>query len=308
MRRTRGHGQAGSATSARAPRVPRAAALTGALAAALLALAAPIATPLAAQAAPASAAPVDEATPAPPAHLPFFAGERLEYQVRVARFGSVGRVAMTVAGPDTVRGVETLVLRFDLRAGFGLLKAEDHTASWLEAGPAPARLRSWRYEKRERRPGARRDELVEFAPDARRWTRAAHGGDLAAARGTSPSDAPLDELSFLYFLRTLPLARPEASWALDRHYDPARTPTRVRLLGRRTVTTPAGTFQTVGIEMRVRDAARYASGEGTIVVDVSDDACRLPVRIESDVPVFGRAVLLLERNNHPTAHHLAVSR
>lgn len=301
MRQERGSGAAGSATSARASRASAAPLRLGA-AAALLALG--LAAPAAAQDAGDDAAPL-----ATPAHLPFFAGERLEYQVRVARFGSVGRVAMTVAGPDTLRGVPTLVLRFDLRAGFGLLRAEDHTVSWLETGTAPAaRLRSWRYEKRERRPGARRDEVVEFAPDARRWTREAHGGDLATARGTSPSDAPLDELSFLYFLRTLPLARPEASWALDRHYDPARTPTRVRLLGRRTVTTPAGTFQTVGIEMRVRDAARYKTGEGTIVVDVTDDACRLPVRIESDVPVFGRAVLLLERNNHPTAHHLAVLR
>ena len=240
--------------------------------------------------------PAPEAAVVPAPHLPFFAGEQLAYQVRVARFGAVGRVGMTVGGPEVVRGTEVVVLRFDLRAGFGPLRAEDHTASWVD----PLRLRALRYEKRERRPTGRHQERVELWPEQHRWER-------DGTRGTSTTDAPLDELSYLYFLRTLPLGR-DTSWALDRHYDPTRNPTRVRVLGRRTVATEVGTFRTVTVEMRVRDAHRYQGGEGTIVVDLSDDACRLPVRIESDVPVFGRAVLLLVGNNHPTAHHLAVGR
>jgi hypothetical protein len=214
----------------------------------------------------------------------------------MARVGRVGRVTMQVDGPERLRGTDVVVLRFALAARMGLLRAEDRTASWLD----PVRLRALRYEKHERRPLARLDEAVEIDAEQRRWTRA------DGTAGASDSDAPLDELSFLYLLRTLPLAG-DTAWTLDRHYDPARNPTRVRIAGRRTVATPAGTFQTVTIEMRVRDARRYQGEGGVIRVDVTDDACRLPVRIESDVPVFGRAVLLLAAHNHAAAHHLALT-
>jgi hypothetical protein len=80
---------------------------------------------------------------------------------------------------------------------------------------------------------------------------------------------------------------------MDRHYDAVRNPTTVRVLGRETVTTPMGEFPTVVVEMRVRDVRRY-KGEGVIRFNLSDDARRLPVRIETAAPVVGKAVLLLE--------------
>jgi hypothetical protein len=48
--------------------------------------------------------------------------------------------------------------------------------------------------------------------------------------------------------------------------------------------------------MRVRDPRRYR-GEGVIRVNLSDDACRIPVRIESRMPVVGAAVMLLASHN-----------
>ena len=44
--------------------------------------------------------------------------------------------------------------------------------------------------------------------------------------------------------------------------------------------------------MRVRDPRRYR-GEGVIRIHLSDDAGRVPVRIESRMPVVGTAVMLL---------------
>ena len=106
------------------------------------------------------------------------------------------------------------------------------------------------------------------------------------------TDAPLDELSFIYFVRTLRLADGD-SYSLARHYDAARNPVRVRVVGRGVTQVPAGRFQTVRVEMRVRDPVRY-QGEGVIHIHLTDDARRLLVRMESSIPRAGRMVLSLE--------------
>lgn len=217
--------------------------------------------------------------------LPFAPGERLTYQVRISRLGSVGSSTMWIEGPTEVRGSDAWVLRFDFNAKVGFVKAEDRTTSWLDA----RRVTSLRYLKHERHPLSRHDEDVELFPEARRW---------AAADGTSgdsPTDLPLDELSFMYFLRTLPLATQDA-WRFDRHYAADRNPTAVRVVAREEIDTPAGRFHTVQLEMRVKDPRRY-KGDGVIRIHLTDDACRIPVRIESRMPVIGAAVMLLASHN-----------
>src|SRR5262249_7226695 len=110
--------------------------------------------------------------------------------------------------------------------------------------------------------------------------------------GESPTADPLDELSFIYYVRTLPLTSDTAE-RIVRHYDRARNPVEVRVVGRDTLRTGAGEFATIIVEMRVRDARRYRGG-GVIRLHLSDDSRRLPVRIESVMPILGAAVLTLE--------------
>ena len=107
-----------------------------------------------------------------------------------------------------------------------------------------------------------------------------------------PTGAPLDELSFVYFLRTLRLADGD-TYSFDRHYDTARNPIRIRVVGRGPVRVPAGEFRAIEVEMRVRDARQYG-GEGLIRLHLTDDAHRTPVRIESRIPRAGHMTLLLE--------------
>jgi hypothetical protein len=225
--------------------------------------------------------------------LPFAPGERLTYAVRLSKLGVSGKGTMTVeAGPE-LRGRETVVLRFEVQARLGLVKVSDRTESWLDA----RRMAALRYHKRERRPLAGSDEAVEMFPDERRW-RSEDGN-----AGESPTDAPLDELSFIYFVRTLPL-EVDSVYRFDRHFDSARNPVTVRVLGRGTVETPAGSFRTLRVEMRVNDARRY-HGEGVIRLDFTDDASRIPVRIESAIPIAGTAVLSLESFAGPAPHTVA---
>ena len=108
-----------------------------------------------------------------------------------------------------------------------------------------------------------------------------------------PTNVPLDELSFIYYVRTLPLDS-DSILRVVRHYDTERNPVEIRVLRRDSVLTEAGLFHTIVVEMRVKERGHY-DGQGTIRIHLSDDARRLPVRIESNVPVLGETVLTLER-------------
>jgi hypothetical protein len=222
--------------------------------------------------------------------LPFEIGERLRYRVSVSRLGTVGEGEMSVSGPEAVRGTETLVLTSEISAKVGFVKKTERAESWID----PTRMAALRYQKRTRGAFTRDDEQhVELFPQDQRWK------DDRGRQGQSPTSAPLDELSFIYYLRTLPFDADSVS-QIVRHYDPARNPIAVRVTGRDTVRTTAGTFPTIVVEMRVKDPRRYG-GEGVIRLHLSDDAFRYPVRIESAVPVLGATVLTLESVTRPPA-------
>ena len=231
-----------------------------------------------------------------PDGLPFLAGERLTYRVQLSRFGKAGSAVMSMEGPVEIRGIAAYALRFDFRARVGPVKAVERTESWIDL----ARMTSLRFNKEERHPFAQRHETVEIFLDRGRWEAAdGSSGDIAAA-------APLDELSFIYFIRTLDL-RPDSLYEFNRHFDARRNPTTLRVTRHDTITTGAGRYPVILVEMRVRDARRY-DGEGLIRIYLSDDDLRLPVRIESAMPVAGKAVLTLESYTQPHAHRVVVER
>lgn len=220
--------------------------------------------------------------------LPFDVGERLRYRVTLGRLGTVGEGEMSVDGPEAIRGTEALVLRSQVSARVGFVKTTERAQSWID----PTRMTALRYVKRTQRALSRDDEQqVELFPEERRWE------DQQGHSRESPTSTPLDELSFIYYLRTLPLDADTTS-SVVRHYDAARNPIAVRVVGRDTVRTSAGTFPTIIVEMRVKDARRYG-GEGVIRLHLSADAFRYPVRIESSIPVLGSTVLTLESVTRP---------
>jgi hypothetical protein len=223
------------------------------------------------------------ATGAAAQDLPFAPGESCTYRGS-NRLGRIGTGTMAVETGERMEGRGTYLLRFDFRGRVGVFGIEDRSRSWVD----PQAMAAYRYTKRERSPIASRDEDVRMSPASGRWEDGGAGGALATER-------PLDELSFLYYIRTLPLGDGEAH-ALSRHFDARRNPVRIRVVDRGTTEVPAGRFRTVRVEMRVRDPERYR-GEGVILLHLTDDARRVPVRIESNVPRAGRMVLSLERGS-----------
>lgn len=227
--------------------------------------------------------------PGGPVDLPFVPGEDLTYTVKMGRFGESGTGRMYVTGPEQVRGRSALRLHFGLKSRVaGVATVVDSTCSWLD----PEAFVSLRYRKHERSPLSSGTEAVELFPDRGVWE---SGEDTSAL--ASPD--PLDELSFLYYIRTLPL-REGDEYRIERHFDPARNPVVVRVLRRERVEVPAGAFDAVVVEMRVTSPRRWG-GHRTLQMALSDDAHRTPVRFEMSMPVVGTVVLSLESGS-PLAH------
>ena len=191
---------------------------------------------------------------------------------------------MWIEGPVEVRGVSTYLLRFDSRIHIAFLSAVSRSSSWFD----PLRGSSLRFSKHEQNPLAH-SEAVDLFPDKKEWKSA--GGQISE----SPTDTPLDELSFMYFIRTLPMI-PGSSYSFDRHFDLARNPVTVNVIRREMIPTPMGELRVILVEMRVRDPRHY-QGEGVIRIHLTDDDCRLPARIESTMSVVGTAILSIDSQN-----------
>lgn len=219
--------------------------------------------------------------------LPFSVGEKLTYDVSLAKGGKVGEGTMWIEGPVEVRGTSTLLLRFDSRVRVALFPGVSSSSSWFD----PVRRSSLRYIKHERNPLTHDDVAVEIFPDEKKWTSADGNG------GASPDGSPLDELSFIYFIRTLRLT-PGATYEFDHYFDAARNPVVIRVLQPEVIPTTMGELKTIRVEMVVRDPKHY-KGDGIIRFNFTADPCRLPARIESTVPVVGRAILTLKSENAP---------
>jgi hypothetical protein len=204
-------------------------------------------------------------------------GETLTYRVHSARFGNIGTAIMRVE-PDTIRGRAAYRLSFEFSAKVVLFKISDKTHSWLDAET----MTTLRYAKAERSPIGKRDELSDVFASRGIWS---------GAKGEQPlaSPLPLDELSFIYFVRTVGHA---VNSSVNRHFDLARNPVHFRCLGLTEVDALGEKRAAHIIQMDVKDP-RQNNGSGTLRFYLSEDEDRLPLRIDSSMPVAGALTLTL---------------
>jgi hypothetical protein len=217
--------------------------------------------------------------------LPFEVGEELVYDAKVGVFGRVGEATMRVDAGCTIADRRALRLSFDVSGGAAFLRVEDATRSWVDART----LATLRYEKSESSPLGSHSERVSVFPSQGRWE------DADGRSFETATSMPIDELSLLYYVRTLPLERDDVDLRAG-HFDVRRNPIVLRVLGRDTVNVPAGRFAVIGIELRVRDPRRDR-GTGVIRIDLTDDDRRLPVRIRTSLPGSTPVTLVLRRDD-----------
>jgi hypothetical protein len=139
---------------------------------------------------------------------------------------------------------------------------------------------SLRFHRRVFQGGSVDESQFQIVPDSSRYREVGGAQDWAAPRN------PLDELAFLYYLRTVPL-RVGATYQIPRYFKTGYNPVQVRVVGRETRELPDGrTVPVLQIEITSRTL--------TMNVAMTDDSRRLPVEMELPLP-FGRVTLELTR-------------
>lgn len=241
----------------------------------LLALSA--ATPVSAQT-PAAPAP---ALPGTAAEVPFRVGESGEYQVKLGAL-PVGSGVLEVSGIEEVSGHLTYRTKLHIRGGIPLARVDTRLESWIDVHGLFAR----QFEEDKQEFRFSRERVYDFSPESGTY-RIRESGEV----GRLGSREPLDDVSFLFFARTLPL-EPGDTYTLPRYFKEDGNPVVLKVLRRDTITVPAGTFNTVVVQPIIRTDGLFGQG-GEAEVHFTDDDRRILVHLRSRVPLVGSLTMSL---------------
>jgi len=205
---------------------------------------------------------------------PFAVGETLRYDAKLGYF-PVGTATVSVSRRTQERGLDAYVLAMTGQGGPPGWPVQYEMTSWTES----RRFNSLRFQRRLVQRGKVEEHEYVILPDSSRYREVGVPGDWA-----SPAE-PLDELAFLYFLRTTPLESGR-SYSYSRYFKTGYNPIQVKVAGaREPVALPDGrNVPSIPIEVTSRGMTMRAW--------LTDDARRLPVQME--VPLqFGVVSLQL---------------
>jgi hypothetical protein len=205
---------------------------------------------------------------------PFSVGERAEYEISYGPL-KVGSGSLAVTGVETVRGRPAFRLRMTVGVTVNLLfrkyVARDTMQSWVDT----ASFHSLRFHQDQLENGKARTKRYEIFADRRVYT---DGGGPE-----QPSVAePLDDISFLYFVRTQPLTvGAPAVW--DRHFKPLSNPVTLRVLGRDTIEAAGRTWSAIVVEPTIKTSTMFADGDTRLWI--SDDSSRVLVQLQTKLKI-----------------------
>ena len=218
------------------------------------------------------------------APVPFGPGENAQYQVRLGLFGDVGEGRLSVESIDTLRGHPTYHLRMHIKGGIPFASVDTKYESWLDVRG----LMSRRFHQDQDEVRYERKRTFNFFPEERRWELV--GKD---ERGELPTNMPLDDLSFIYFARTLQL-EVGREYTFNRYFQDDGNPVRLRVLRTETVTVPAGTFETIVVQPIIKSKGLFSEG-GEAEVYFTNDSRRILVMLKSKVKILRSLDLMLEK-------------
>ena len=216
--------------------------------------------------------------PADALSVPFRVGERLDYEVR---FGSlkVGKGSMEVREITTVRGRLAWHTVFRINGGIPLYRVNDSYESWFDV----TTLNSLRYHQDVDEGSYERNRRYEIFPERGVFKENDRPEEATVAN-------PLDDGSFLYFVRTVPLVVGQ-SYEYPRYFKAAGNPVRIRVVRRETITVPGGTFKTVVLQPTFQTKGIF-SKNGKAEVWITDDDRKMMVQMKSKLS-FGSLNLYL---------------
>lgn len=208
-------------------------------------------------------------------NIAFGYGEKLHYDVGY-KFITAGKAVMQIADkPETVSERPCYSIRFDVRTTSSfdnVFPVRDRYQTYVDVdGIFP-----WRFEQSVREGKYSRDfsAIIDQRANEARTT-----------EGTFKVEPFVhDILSALYYIRTLNLrnAQKGQSLTLNNFYGKKVHELKVRFLGREQIEVEAGTFDCAIVEPLVVEGGLFKN-EGRIIVYLTDDDRKLPVKVSTKV-------------------------
>ena len=214
--------------------------------------------------------------------FPFELGEDLRYKVKVLAF-SVGEGRMSVPRIDTVHGAPVYAAEWHIKGGALGYKIDSKFYSWMDVET----LASRRFLKDQHEGGRKRYREYDFFPEQRRSQRIDY--DTVAPL---PTSFPLDDVSFVYFARTLPLEVGK-TYTFNRYFKDEGNPVVIEVLRKDRRKVGAGEFNTIVVRPVIRTRGLFSEG-GEAEIHFSDDERRLVVYMQTALPLVGTLSLHLE--------------
>jgi|WetSurMetagenome_2_1015567.scaffolds.fasta_scaffold181960_2 hypothetical protein len=206
----------------------------------------------------------------------FGVGERLVFEVNYG-FITAGEAVMEVTGYDSVAGHKCYRVEFTVNSvpSFSwVYKVEDRYLTFIDVET----LAPWKFEQHIREGTYRRDFIAEF-DQVNRVAR--------TTEGNFPTPQYVhDIMSAFYYARIMDFStyRQGDGILLSNFYKDKSYDLKVNFLGRQELETEAGTFNTIVVEPLVKEGGLFKS-EGRIVIWLSDDERKIPVRVNTKIVI-----------------------
>jgi hypothetical protein len=216
------------------------------------------------------------------AKVPFGPGERMEYDVK---FGvlRVGNAHMEVVALDNLRGRAAWHTAFWVQGGNFMYRVNDVYESWMDAET----LSSLRFVQELEEGGKDTERRFEIYPERAIFVQTSKKG----AKEEPSVSQPLDDGSFLYFIRTIPLEVGQ-TYDFNRYFRPDRNPVRIKVVRKEKIKVPAGTFDAIVIQPVIKTKGIF-SENGHAEIWLSDDDRHIMLQLKSKLS-FGSLNLYLK--------------
>jgi len=218
--------------------------------------------------------------------VPFPVGERLTYGAKYGIF-SVGSAVMEVMGIDTVRGIETVHMQFRISGGALWYHLDQTLESWVGRHDFQSRRFRSIQDERDRH----RERSYEIYPDSGFYREAGRDTTFATVA------QPLDDASFLYWVRTLPLEIGKR-YEYSRYFRPDRNPVIIEVLGRERVSVAGKKWKAIVVRPKIPQGRGIFSERSETRIWLSDDPRRIVLAIQSNFS-FGQVTLKLKEFSVP---------
>lgn len=223
---------------------------------------------------------IGSAVAPPTVNHPFGVGEKLLFDVRFGPL-KVGTSTMEVREISHIRGRAAYKTYFRVQGGTFFYKVDDVLQSWIDTET----LSSLRFVQHLKEGSRDRERHFEIYPDRLVFVEATKSPDEL------PSvSRPLDDASFLYFIRTIPLEVGQ-TYEFNRYFKPDRNPVKVRVMRRERIVVPAGTFNAIVVRPTIKANGIFAE-DGEAELWLSDDDRKMVLQLKTKVS-FGSLNLFL---------------